>query len=160
MSPWETALPLPNWAAAQMCTTFSRPQFPNLGKIQPRSWFPSSLKLGPCCSSPQGGRLCFECSAALAGPRWALPCFVSAAGLSTDAVLAAAQRSPVERFPPSQNCWPLQYEPKGCAEQNCTTSSRILPGATEGQARLLPSSLQGLLWALRHQRCLCLLPSG
>lgn len=51
------------------------------------------LRLGACCSFPQGGRLCFECSAALAGPPRALPCFVSAAGPSTDTILAAAQGS-------------------------------------------------------------------
>lgn len=145
-----------------MCNTFSGPQFPNIGKIQPPSRLRPGLRLGACCGCPQGGRLCFECSAALAGPPRALPCFVSAAGPSTDTILAAAQGSRRGVLLPP-NCWPFQYEPKGCAGANwqkCITSSRILPGATEGRARLLPSSLRRLLWARRHQWCLCSLPSG
>lgn len=94
---------------------------------------------------------CFERSAALAGPPWALPCFVSAAGPSTDAVLAADQQSPVEvsSFPRTAGSFSMNQKgvhgPTGRTAQLAAGFS--LQGATEGRARLLSSPRQRLLWA-------------
>lgn len=74
---------------------------------RPRSRFPSSLRLGACCSCPQGGRLCFECSAALAGlpPGSALFCFCCWTHYRHNPGSSTVEP---QRFPPSPNCWLFQ----------------------------------------------------
>lgn len=125
--------PLPRCAACSL----RGPQFPNLGKIQP-------------CSGVS--RLCFECSAALAGPPQALPCFVSAAGPGTDPVLAAAQWSPAEvPLPPPpappHTAGSFSMNPKGVQGPTGRTTQLAagfsLPGATEGRHAFWPAHGKG-----------------
>lgn len=138
--------------------------FPTLGRFNGALGSLPASGLAPAAAAlGEGGFVLSAQLLWLGHPGRALPCFVSAAGPSTDTILAASGTAEPQRVPPSPNCWPVQYEPKGCAGANwhdCATSSRILPGATEERALLLPSSLQRLLWACSHRRGLCPLPSG
>lgn len=64
-----------------------------------------------------GGLLCFHTQLLWLGPPWALPCFVFAAGPTTDATLAA-QPGAQPRLPLSLSSWLLQYEQKRWAGAN------------------------------------------
>lgn len=65
----------------------------------------------------------FPRSAALAGLPRALPCFVFAAGPTTDGLLAAQPRAQ-PKLPLSLSSWPLQYEKKRWAGANWQKSQK------------------------------------
>lgn len=97
---WERSFPL--LVDPLQDLLFSRPQFPSLGKIRPHSEF-----------------LVFVLSAQLLWlglPGSALFCFCCWTQYRGSPGSSSAEPSGGFLLPP--HCWPLQYEPKGCAGAN------------------------------------------
>ena len=98
----------PGSAIAQICYILSGLSFPSWRECShSRSSFPAWHSTACCCCCCCWRASLFPRSAALARPPPALPCFVFAAGPTTDALLAAQPRAQPRRLPLSLSSWPL-----------------------------------------------------